>query len=181
MRTSVGFGVAVGLSLALTIPALAAIDASLSSAVARPGDLVTLTTHSATPNAYADLARDGPHRVYLVGAADLDKAVARDGFLRCGAPEFRYLGRMTWTDGTGSMSFRVPNVPKGEYYFGFAPTESATQCWRIGAGPLVVRVDETAEQRKAETITWAAPLLVVGALVLIGGLITTIRLRQRMK
>jgi len=173
--------VAVGLFVVLAIPALAAIEARLSSSVARPGDLLTLTTESADPNAYADLARDGHQSVYLIGAADLFKAAERDGFLRCDARELRYLGRMTWKDGTGSISFRVPDVPKGEYYFGFAPAESATQCWRIGAGPLVVRAQETAGQHKAETSAWAGTLLVVGALVLIGGMITTVRLRKRTK
>ncbi len=159
--------------------------ARLSSSEGLPGDLIVLTTDDGgNPNLYASLAANGPQPVYLVGTSDFAKEIARYGGQRCGAPEQRYLGNLTWEGGTGSLSFRVPNVPKGDYFFELTVPHSSPSCWRIGApsGPLVLTVHEalapapSLQAANAETRPWARPLIAVAALVLVAGGIVTVGL-----
>jgi hypothetical protein len=77
-----------------------------------------------------------------VGTADYEKEVARYGVQRCGAPEQRYLGELSWANGTGSLSFPIPNVPNGDYYFELTVRDASPSCWRFGspAGPLLLNV-----------------------------------------
>ncbi len=124
---------AAALVLILAVPALAAIAATLSSSDGHPGELIVLTTdNQGNRSVYANLEANGPQPVYLVGTADFEKEIARYGVQRCGAPEQRDLGKLSWADGTGSLSFRVPDVPNGDYYFQFTVPNSSPSCWRIG-------------------------------------------------
>jgi hypothetical protein len=129
--------------VALAVPALAAIGATLSSSEGRPGDLIVLTTDNhGNPYVYGGLEFNGPQPVYLVGTADFEKEVARYGVQRCGAPEQRSLGKLAWANGTGSLSFPIPNVPNGDYYFELIVPNASPSCWRIGSGsgPLLLSV-----------------------------------------
>jgi hypothetical protein len=182
-----GLGLATALSFALAVPALAAIEAGLSSSVAQPGVRVTLTTQdNGHLTAYADLVTYGPEPVYIVSTTDFEKETARSGSQRCGAPEQRYLGKLTWVGDTGSLSFRVPDVPKGDYYFELTVPYALPQCWRIGgtSGALVLTIEPGAappDRRvpgNAGTLTWAAALIGVGALVVAGGVVVGVRLRR---
>jgi hypothetical protein len=173
-----GLGLAAALSFVLAIPALAAIEAGLSTSVAQPGVRVTLATQdNGHSTAYSDLVAYGPEPVYIVSTRDFEKEIARYGSQRCGAPEQRYLGKLTWVGDTGSLSFSVPNVPKGDYYFELTVPYASPQCWRIGgpSGPLVLTIDQGAEPSggpvagSARTPTWLATLIGVGALIVVAG------------
>ena len=134
------------LGVANGIPAFAAIDATLSSSRARPGDPVVLTADDyGNPKSKETWLRDnGPLPNYLVGITDFQREIARYGGQRCGTQEQHYLGRLTWLRGSGSASFRVPSVPKGDYYFQVAVPNSTPSCWRITtrAGVLTLSVTE---------------------------------------
>ncbi len=181
-----GLGLAATLSVARAIPALAAIEAGLPTSEAQPGVRVTLITQdNGYLTAYSDLAASGPEPVYLVSTADFAKEIARYGSQRCGAPEQRYLGKLTWVGDTGSLSFRVPDVPKGDYYFELTVPYASPQCWRTGApsGPLVLTIDQAGPSGGpvpggAGTPTWVA-LIAVGALVIARGVLVGVGLRAR--
>ncbi len=132
-KPAAALALAAALVLILAVPALAAIAATLSSSDGHPGELIVLTTdNQGNRSVYANLEANGPQPVYLVGTADFEKEIARYGVQRCGAPEQRDLGKLSWADGTGSLSFRVPDVPNGDYYFQFTVPNSSPSCWRIG-------------------------------------------------
>ena len=62
--------------------------------------------------------------------------------LPCGGPGQHYLGKLTQKGDTGSVSFRVPEVAKGDYYFELTVQAG---CWRVaasGGGPLVLPVGD---------------------------------------
>lgn len=183
-----GLGLAAALSFALAIPALAAIEAGLSTSVAQPGARVTLTTQdNGHLTAYSDLVAHGPEPVYIVSTTDFEKEIARYGSQRCGAPEQRFLGKLTWVGDTGSLSFSVPDVPKGDYYFELTVPYASPQCWRIGgpSGALVLTIEQGAGPSSrsvpanAGTPMWAAALIGVGALVVAGGVLVGIRFRRQ--
>ena len=180
----VGLGFAAGLTFALSAPALAAVSATLSPTTATPGDIVTLTTQ--------EWVSAGP--VYLVSAHDFETEIARFGGQVCGAPEQRYLGRLTERSDTGSLSFRLPDVPKGDFYFELQVQKG---CWRVAAsegGPLVLTVADHPPARAlapqgapparrdaaAAGVSVALQILVVvtGA-ALVSGLLTAVLLIRR--
>jgi hypothetical protein len=182
-----GLGLAAALALALAIRALAAIEAGLSTSVAQPGVRVTLTTQdNGHLTAYSDLVSNGPEPVYIVSTTDFEKEIARYGSQRCGAPEQRYLGKLTWVGDTGSLSFSVPHVPNGDYYFELTVPYASPQCWRIGgpSGALVLTIEQgdgpsgRSLPANAGTPLWEAALVGVGALVVAGGVLVGIRLRR---
>ncbi len=182
-----GLGLAVALSFVLSIAALAAIEAGLSTSVAQPGVRVTLTTQdNGHLTAYGDLVTYGPDPVYIVSTTDFEKEIARSGSQLCGAPEQHYLGKLTWVGDTGSLSFSVPDVPKGDYYFELIVPYASPQCWRIGgpSGPLVLTIEQgtgrsgTSVPANAGTPRWAAALIGVVALVVAGGVVVGFRLRR---
>jgi hypothetical protein len=185
-RTGVGLAVAAALLLVHVLPVSAAIEATLSSSQSRPGDLIVLTTENhGIGNLYEGLAAEGPLLIYLARKANIDNEVNR-GVLLCGALEWRLLGKLTWVSATGSLSFTVPNVPDGDYYFMFRWTESSRSCSRMGGryGALVLTVEGSAEvaspvapaagQGSRGMPPWAAMVIVVCAVVLV-----TVALRRR--
>ncbi len=185
MRSLVGLGFAAALTFTLSAPALAAVVATLSPTTARPGDVVTLTT--------LEWVSAGP--VYLVSTDDFQAEITKFGGQVCGAPEQHDLGRLTRKSDTGSLSFRLPDVPKGDFYFELQVQKG---CWRIGAagggGPLVLSVaDHTPGSTPPARVTPAAQppsaagrasgtlqlLAVVAAGALASALLTTILLVRR--
>jgi len=196
-KAGVGLAVAAALLLAHELPASAAIEATLSSSEGRPGELIVLTTENhGIANLYESLASAGPHLIYLASKANFDREVAR-GIMPCGAPDRRSLGKLSWNSGTGSLSFRVPNVPNGDYYFIMTQAESSRSCWRIGApaapfGPVVFTVKGSAavvspvpagssvRDAAARGSRWALIVIVVGAVVLgAAAVLVTVGLRRR--
>lgn len=131
---SIACSLAAAASLVAGVPVLAAIVATLSASQANPGELVVLTTDDLGHGSlYDGLASEGRQPVYLVGTTELDHEVANHRGLACGAAKQYYLGRLTWSGDVGSLSFRVPDVPKGDYYFLIAIRRG---CWRIGPPPV---------------------------------------------
>jgi hypothetical protein len=171
----VALAFAISFTIAVSIMALAAVDAKLSSSQARPGDPVVLTTINGGPS------DNGPQPVYLVSVADFEKEIAKYGGQRCGAPEQRYLGRLTWLGEVGSLSFIVPSVPNGDYYFELTVPTSSPSCWRIGSssGPLLLTVKDSTAVASAFPASSAQPVrqsgrllavvLVIGGLAILAG------------
>ncbi len=165
---------ALGLAVALTVTvaqsALAAVSATLSQTTGQPGDAMTLTT--------TEWVGAGP--VYLVSAGDFQAEVAKFGGQVCGAPEQHYLGKLTQIGDTGYLSFRLPDVPPGDYYFELrvktgasALSAGTTQCWRVGAsggGGLVVSVTRS----QPAGVQGSPVLLAVAAAALLGALVTMV-------
>lgn len=187
-----GILAAVALTIALAPPALAAVSATLSHTTGQPGDATTLTT--------TKWVSAGP--VYLVSAGDYEAEIAKAGGLVCGAPEQHYLGKLTQIGDAGYVSFRLPDVPAGDYYFllqvqtrGSALSAGTTQCWRVGAsggGPLVLsianqtsvptpstRVTAAAQRPQAPGIEDSPALLAVAAAALLGALVTMVVIVRR--
>jgi len=155
-------GLAVALSLIFAPSTLAAVWATLSQATGQPGDAILLTTEQ--------WVAAGP--VYLVSTGDFQAEIAKFGGQVCGAAEQHNLGKLTRRGDTGHLSFRVPDVAPGDYYF---ELQVQTQCWRVGAsrgGPLVLSVTNHAIVPAPSTTVAAAaqrpqPAGVVGSLVLL--------------
>jgi len=175
---------AAALFVALAVPASAAIDATLSPSEGHPGELIVLTTdNQGNPFVYANLEANGPQPVYLVGSADFEKEIARYGGQRCVAPEQRYLGKLTWANGTGSLSFPIPDVPNGDYYFEFTVPNASPPCWRMGgpSGSLVLTVKGSAglasplpAGQPARGLPPWAGVVIVGGLFLLGAVAVSI-------
>lgn len=103
---------AILLTVLLDKPAYAAIDVTLSGDAARPGDEVLLRTDNhGDPNLYGFLGgRSMP--VFLIAEADLSK-LSESGAQVCGTSKQTRLGEMTWTNGVGLLTFKVPAVRPG--------------------------------------------------------------------
>ena len=186
---------ALGLTVALTVKfspsALAAVLATLSQTTGQPGDAITLTT--------TQWVSAGP--VYLVSTRDFQTEIAKFGGQVCGAPGQHYLGKLTQIGDTGHLSFRLPDVPAGDYYFqlhvqtsGSALSAGITQCWRVGAsggGPLILSVTNhtivpapstrvaAAAQRPQPAGVQGSPVLAVAAAALLGALVTMVVVVRR--
>jgi|SRR5580693_5451305 hypothetical protein len=139
-------GLAWALVLALASPADAAIFASLSSPYGRPGDKVVLTTNDfGNRSAYSDLAAQTSQPVYLIGLTDYDQMLAKYGQHTCGIQGETRLGLLTWKGDVGNLTFEIPNVPKGGYFFLVDVDDGAQPpCWRMGGsdGPLTFTVGD---------------------------------------
>jgi len=124
---------AVALSLASTTSAAAAIVGSLTPDEAQPGDRVTLTTQGLAGQTQI---------VYLISTADFEKQIARFGRQVCNTARQSALGSFTWSGETGSLTFTVPDLEAGQYYFQVHVRNVSPDCWRIGgqSGPLMLTV-----------------------------------------
>jgi hypothetical protein len=123
----------------------AAIGGGVTPDQGKPGDRIVLATgDSSNPRAYAGLAGQ-TGTVYLIRTADLDAQIKRYGHQVCGTAGDRALGSLTWKAGIGTLAFRIPNVPQGQYYFQIMVRNVSPDCWRIGASdaPLVLTVNGT--------------------------------------
>jgi hypothetical protein len=178
---------AAALTITLAPSTLAAVSATLSPTAGQPGDAMTLTT--------TEWVSAGP--VYLVSAGDFQAEIIKFGGQVCGVPGQHYLGKLTQIGDTGYLSFRLPDVPAGDYYFelrvqtsGSALSAGTTQCWRVGAsggGPLVLSVTNhtivpapstrvaAAAQRPQPVAVQGSPfLLAVAAAALLGAVVTMV-------
>ena len=113
----------VALSLASTTSVAAAIVGSLTASEVQPGDRVTLTVQGPAGDT---------ETVYLIRPADFEKQVARFGHQVCNTSGQHALGSFTWNIATGSLTFTVPNVAAGRYYFQVLIRGASPDCWRIG-------------------------------------------------
>jgi hypothetical protein len=121
----------VALSLANSTPAAAAIIGSLTASEAQPGDRVTLEAQGPAGETQT---------VYLISTSDFEKQIARFGRQVCNTPGQFALGSFTWNGDIGSLTFTVPSVGPGRYYFQVQVRNTPQNCWRIGgqSGPLVL-------------------------------------------
>src|SRR5262249_3224485 len=139
--------------------------------------------------------------VYSVTAGDYEAEIAKAGGLVCGAPEQHYLGKLTRIGDTGYLSFHLPEMPAGGYYFllrvqtrGAAFSVVTTQCWRVdasGGGPLVLSVADhlsvptpstrvaAAAQSPEPGVQGSAVLLAVAAAAVLGTLVTMVVVFRR--
>jgi hypothetical protein len=108
--------------LAMPVTAFAAMDATLSSSRARPGDTVLLLTddHKGTWN-YKSLSSEDHQRIYLAPTTG-------NATEACGGPGSQLLGRLKWRGNAGGVVFVVPSLPSGDYWLFM---ETSHQCWRI--------------------------------------------------
>jgi hypothetical protein len=133
----------------------AAIEGAISPSEGRPGDRVTLQTgDAATPNS-------GPvgqtTMVFLISASDLGKQVAKFGHQVCGTSGQHDLGFFTWKGSVGTLTFGIPDVPSGQYFFQVQVRNVSPDCWSIGKTadwPLVLKVTGS-----AATTPGSAPLM----------------------
>jgi len=111
--------------VATPIMAFAAMDATLSSSHARPGDSVLLLTddHNGTWN-YDGLSSEGHQQIYLASTTG-NPAEA------CGGPNSQMVGRLEWRRNAGGVVFVVPNLPFADYWLFM---ETSGQCRRIAGG-----------------------------------------------
>ena len=99
----------VALSIVSAIPAAAAIIGSLTAIEAKPGDRVTLTAQGFAGQT---------ETVYLISTSDFERQIARFGRQVCNTSSQFALGSLTWSGDTSSLTFTVPDVEPGLYYFG---------------------------------------------------------------
>ena len=140
------------IALATPINALAAMDATLSSSHARPGDTVLLLTddHGGTGN-YQGLAAENHQPIYLAPTTG-DFAQA------CGGPASQAVGRLEWRGNAGGVAFVVPTLQLADYWLFM---ETSSQCWRIGSttGILVLSVGNTPADNQDAAARWTADSL----------------------
>jgi hypothetical protein len=124
---------ALALSLGRATTAAAAIDGSFTIAQGQPGDRVTLTAQGPAGQTQT---------VYLISISEFDRQVAGSAHQVCGTSGQHALGPFTWKGSLGSLTFTIPNVPAGRYYFQVQVRNVSPDCWRIGSqsGPLVLTV-----------------------------------------
>jgi len=124
---------AITLSLASAISAAAAIIGSLTPSEAQPGHRVTLTVQG-----FAGQTQT----VYLISTSDFEGQIARFGRQVFKTSGQSAIGSFTWSGETGSLTFTVPDVAAGQYYFQVHVPKISPDCGRIGgpSGPLVLTV-----------------------------------------
>jgi hypothetical protein len=147
----------VALSLANSKPAAAAIIGSLTPTEAQPGERVTLMAQGPAGETQT---------VYLINTSDFEGQIARFGRQVCNTAGQFALGSFTWNGDIGSLTFTVPNVGAGRYYFQVQVRNTSQNCWRIGGqgGPLVLTVVAGNRATEVPSPSPANPLV---ALVLI--------------
>lgn len=148
--------VVVAATLATPVTAFAAMDATLSSSHARPGDIVFLLTddHTGTWN-YTLASSEDYQPIYLAPTRGNPTEA-------CGGPSSKLLGRLEWRGNAGEVVFIVPSLPSGDYSLFM---ETADQCWRIGGGtgaghgPLVLSIGILPADNQDAAARWTADSL----------------------
>jgi hypothetical protein len=154
MRKKVIFGFTLGATaLVLLTPsgALAAMDATLSSTHARPGDSVLLLTEDYKGTwTYDGLSAENHQSIYL---APTTGAWAD----ACGDVGSQRIGRLQWRGNTAGLSFVVPSLPLADYWLFM---ETSGQCWRIAGQqggahqPLVLSLGSTPADNQNVAAAW---------------------------
>ena len=146
--------------LATPLTAFAAMDATLSSDHARPGDFVLLLTddHKGTWN-YELLSTGGHQPIYLAPTTG-NRAQA------CGGPGSQLVGMLQWRGNAGGAHFVVPDLPNGDYWLFMQPDG---QCWRVAGGagpshgPLVLSVGTIPADNQDVAASWTVDSLAPSA------------------
>ena len=164
---------AVTLSLASAISVAAAITGNLTPSQAQPGDRVTLTAQGPAGQT---------ETVYLISTSDFESQVARFGRQVCNTSGQSAIGSFTWSGETGSMTFTVPNVGAGQYYFQVRVRNVSPDCWRLGgqSGALVLTVLAAPANQEAPGPSPVNPLVALGLVAAVAVAIgVVVRLTRR--
>jgi len=157
-RAVLALGGAVTLSLGSAISVAAAIIGSVTPSEARPGDRVTLTVQG-----FAGQTQT----VYLISTSDFERQIARFGRQVCNTAGQTALGSFTWSGDTGSLTFTVPDVAAGQFYFQVHVPKISPDCGRIGgaSGPLPLTVLAGTGQEAAgrSPVNPLAPFVLIAA------------------
>ena len=131
----------------------AAVDASITSTHGRVGNYVRLTIPPADSGLRA-AAPNGRLPLYFISTDAFARMLAKYGGINCSADGQVLLGYVSWSGDIGTLTFAIPNVPPGTYYFEVEVSGTSPSCWRVGetgpvpagAGPLEFIVgDQPAE------------------------------------
>ena len=132
-----------------SITANAAMDATLSSDHARPGDWLLLLSDDHNGRAtYQGLSSEGIQPIYLA-------SVIGDFSSACGGP---VVARLAWRGNRGGVAFRVPPLRLGSY---FLFIQTGGQCWRIGGtvagteSPLMLTIGSTPAGNQDVAANWS--------------------------
>ena len=138
----IALSLAVAMVLMTSVPSTAAMDASLSSAHARPGDWILLLSddHNGTWD-YHSLAAAGSQAIYLAPVSG-DVGVACSG---------QSVGRLAWRGNRGGVAFRVPNLPPGVYNLFIDVADASPSCWGIAGG---LTIGSVAADNQAVAAGW---------------------------
>ncbi len=147
VREICALAIAITSAIILAKPVVAAIDATVSPTDGRAGDDITFATgHSGSPQADSSLeGKTGS--LYLISTSDFERQVARFGYQVCGSQGAHPLGSLSWKAGVGTLTFRIPEVSGGRYYFQIEVGNARPSCWRVGGagGSLILTVIGPAE------------------------------------
>jgi hypothetical protein len=149
---------AVGAIVLLSpISAVAAMDATLSSTHARPGDSVLfLTDDHSGRGRYGGLSAEDQQPIYLIPRTSEFNATACDG------PSSWMIGKLQWRANAAGLAFVVPQLPLADYWL-FMKTQG--QCWRVGGqtggshGPLILTVGTTPADNQDVARRWTVDSL----------------------
>lgn len=144
------------------------MDGGLTARWGRPGDLVTLRTDNhGAPSVYAVLESGPPIPVYLIAAPGW-------GSTTCGDPAAYALGGLVWSDGVGTLTFRVPAAEPGIYFLALYVQGA---CWRTGsaAGPLALEVLARADPA-GPPVGW---LVAMGGAAVLAGAVGRLAAKRR--
>jgi LPXTG-motif cell wall-anchored protein len=143
----VAVSLAVAIVLMTSVTSNAAMDATLSSDHARPGDwiLVLSNDHNGTWD-YHSLSSAGRQAIYLA------RASGDDGTACSGQP----VGRLEWRGNRGGVAFRVPNLPPGVYNVFINVVDASPSCWGITGG---LTIGNVAADNQAVAAGWTVDSL----------------------
>jgi hypothetical protein len=179
-RITSGLLLAIAMMILTTASVSAKLDATLSVAEARPGDIVTLMTG---PNSEGVSQGGQAVPVYLLAETSSgatpncdpnfwDEASAKVA----GAT---LLGSLSWdhTTGIGTLSFKVPAVPAGSHPIAVLAPNASPGCWPEATLTVLAAAPLATGTADRSLTTWVAFLsLIAGG---VGALVVGIRLRRR--
>jgi hypothetical protein len=148
--------VAAALVLLTPMSALAAMNATLSSTHARPGDSVLLLTDDLKGTwQYEGLSTENRQPIHLA-------PITGSWADACGGAGSQMVGRLQWRGNAAGVTFIVPNLPLADYWL-FMETNS--QCWRVGgvvgrlSEPLVLSVGTIPAENQDVAKRWTVDSL----------------------
>lgn len=156
MRWTLIFLVVLVIVLVTPITALAAMNATLSSSHARPGDSVLLLTDDHNGKwRYEGLSAENQQPIYLAPTTG-SWADA------CGGPGSQMVGTLQWRGNAAGLAFMVPRLPPADYWV-FMKTHE--QCWRVAgalgqlSAPLVLSVGNSPAENQDLATRWTVDSL----------------------
>jgi LPXTG-motif cell wall-anchored protein len=143
----IALSLAVAMVLMMSVTSDAAMDASLSSAHARPGDWILLLSddHNGTWDHHS-LSAAGRQAIYLAPASGDDGAACTG----------QSVGRLEWRGNRGGVAFRVPNLPPGVYNVFIDVVDASPSCWGITGG---LTIGSVAADNQAVAARWTVDSL----------------------